>query len=87
MESKIEHGERINRDSLQTVEAPPEKNSRLEKVMSFWGSYCFVNVSSWTKDEVKDFADSREAIPEPIRRMRSIIDSKNDDTDKRSDNS
>jgi len=87
MESKIEHGERTNRESLQTGEAPPEDDSRLEKVMSFWGSYCFANVSSWTKDEIEDFADSIDSIPEPIRRMRSIIDCKNDDTDKRIDNS
>lgn len=79
MEPKTEIGKRSKRDPQQNVEAPRKEDSELEQLLSFWGSYCLADVWSWTQEEVDGFADSLEAIPEPIRRMRSIIETKNDD--------
>ncbi len=87
MVRKTEIGEQPKSGPLQNVETPRENDSGLEKVLSFWGSYCFADVSSWTSDEVDGFADLLEEKQGPIRRQRSIIQTKSDDGDKRSNRS
>jgi hypothetical protein len=42
--------------------------SKLEQVLSFWGSYCFADVSSWTDEEIELLSKSLETAPESGRR-------------------
>ncbi len=68
MEPMAAPGEQTTRKQPGNDEKKQESDSKLESVLSFWGSYCFADVSGWTQDEVEELSDSLGAVPESVRR-------------------
>jgi hypothetical protein len=75
MEPKNATGEQSGRGRHGNRETERQSDSGLQPVLRFWGSYCYADVSDWTKAEVDDLSDSLEAMPESNRRKSLMRDS------------
>lgn len=72
MDAKTSDCKPTANDGRENGRQPLEDEGKLERVLSFWGSYCYADVSSWTKDEIDEFSESLEEPPGSSRQKQEI---------------
>jgi predicted flap endonuclease-1-like 5' DNA nuclease len=72
MDAKSSPDEANENDLERNGQMATGHESKLERVLSFWGSYCFADVSSWTEEEIQRLSKSIETTPESGRRKQQI---------------
>ena len=72
MDAKPSTGESEDSNRPSKIQLARDNGCKLERVLSFWGSYCYADLSTWTQDEIDDFADALELKPKTRRRKRRV---------------